>query len=193
MFEPIPATRVSKSQRSTLESWIRAKTIEQRVALRARIVLASADGVSNRQIAADLDVTRTTVILWRTRFAEGGCDALVEDAPRSGRPKTITAEQIAWIVDETRNTTPPDATHWSTRSMAEHAGVSPEAVRRIWVAHGLKPHRVRTFKMSTDPDFVAKLRDVVGLYLAPPDRALVLSVDEKSQIQALDRTNRHCR
>jgi transposase len=179
---------LSKKQRQTLESWIRSKTIAQRLALRARIVLAAADRIANAQIARDMGVTRTTVILWRTRFAEGGCDALAEDAPRSGRPKTITRDKVDWIVKQTQTTTPPDATQWSTRTMAAHAGVSPEAVRRIWVAHGLKPHRVRTFKLSTDPDFVAKLRDVVGLYLAPPDKALVLCVDEKSQIQALDRT-----
>lgn len=188
MFAPIPPTRLSKKQRSTLESWVRSRTIEQRVALRARIVLAAADGVSNRQNAVDHSVTRTTVILWRTRFAEGGPEALLEDAPRSGRPRTITDEKVRWIVKETQTTTPPDATHWSTRTMAKHAGVSPEVVRRIWVAHGLKPHRIRTFKLSTDPQFVEKLRDVVGLYLNPPDKALVLCVDEKSQIQALDRT-----
>ena len=162
--------------------------MQARAVQRARIVLAAADGVSNRQIAKDLEVTRTTVILWRTRFAEGGTDALLTDAPRSGRPREITPEDVAWIVEQTQHTAPPDATHWSTRSMAEHAGVSPEMVRRIWVAHGLKPHLVRHFKVSTDPDFVAKLRDVVGLYLNPPKRAIVFSVDEKSQIQALDRT-----
>jgi transposase len=188
MPAPIAPTRVSKSQRKTLESWVRSRTIEQRVAQRARIVLHASEGMNNASIADEVGVARDTVILWRKRFAAGGCEALLEDAPRSGRPKTITAEKVAWIVNETRTTTPPDATHWSTRSMAAHAGVSPEAVRRIWVAHGLKPHRVRTFKLSTDPDFVAKLRDVVGLYLNPPDKALVLCVDEKSQIQALDRT-----
>jgi transposase len=188
MPTPIAPTRVTNQQRQTLESWVRATTIPQRVARRARIVLAAADGLGTTAIAEELGLTRTTVLLWRTRFAEGGCDALVEDAPRSGRPREITPEKVEWIVDQTRTTTPPDATHWSTRTMAEHAGVSPEAVRRIWQAHGIKPHLIRTFKLSNDPDFVAKLRDVVGLYLAPPDHALVLSVDEKSQIQALDRT-----
>jgi transposase len=162
--------------------------MQARAVRRARIVLAAADGVSNRRIAKDLEITRTTVILWRTRFAEGGTDALLEDAPRSGRPREITADKVEWIVRETQHAKPRDATQWSTRSMAEHAGVSPEMVRRIWVAHGLKPHLVRTFKISTDPDFVAKLRDVVGLYLNPPKKAIVFSVDEKSQIQALDRT-----
>jgi len=188
MFAPIAPTRLTKKQRSTLESWVRSPTIQARAAQRARIVLAAAGGISNRQIAKDVGITRTTVILWRTRFAEGGIDALAQDAPRSGRPREITLEKVDWIVRETQSATPPDATHWSTRSMAEHAGVSPEMVRRIWVAHGLKPHLVRTFKISTDPDFVAKLRDVVGLYLDPPKKALVFSVDEKSQIQALDRT-----
>ena len=188
MFPPIAPTELTKKQRSTLESWVRSSTIQARAVQRARIVLAAAKGISNRQIAKDLGVTRTTVILWRTRFAEGGTDALLQDAPRSGRPREITSELVDWIVSETQNTTPPDATHWSTRSMAAHAGVSPEMVRRIWFAHGLKPHLVRTFKVSTDPEFVAKLRDVVGLYLNPPKRAIVFSVDEKSQIQALDRT-----
>src|SRR5688500_8105235 len=180
MPAPIAPTVVSRKQRQILESWIRASTTPQRVAERARIVLAAADGRNTTEIADRFEVTRTTVLLWRTRFAEGGCDALMEDAPRSGRPRTITPDKIEWIVNQTRTTTPPDATHWSTRTMAEHAGVSPEAVRRIWHAHGIKPHLIRTFKLSNDPDFVAKLRDVVGLYLAPPDHALVLSVDEKS-------------
>jgi len=188
MFAPIAPTELTKKQRSNLESWLRSSTMQARAVRRARIVLAAADGVSNRRIAKDLEITRTTVILWRTRFAEAGTDALLEDAPRSGRPRQITPEKVAWIVRETQQTKPPDATHWSTRSMAEHAGVSPEMVRRIWVGHGLKPHLVRTFKVSTDPDFVAKLRDVVGLYLNPPKKAVVFSVDEKSQIQALDRT-----
>jgi transposase len=188
MFAPIQATKLTKMQRTALESWVRSPTMQSRAVQRARIVLAAAEGISNRQIAKELGITRTTVILWRTRFAEGGTDALAQDAPRSGRPREITSELVDWIVSETQNTTPPDATHWSTRSMAAHAGVSPEMVRRIWVAHGLKPHLVRNFKVSTDPDFVAKLRDVVGLYLNPPKKAIVFSVDEKSQIQALDRT-----
>jgi transposase len=188
MFAPIPPTVLTKKQRATLESWVRSPTMQSRAVLRARVVLAAAEGISNRQIAKDLGITRTTVILWRTRFAEGGTDALLSDAPRSGRPRQITPDLVAWIVSETQSTTPPDATHWSTRSMATHAGVSPEMVRRIWVAHGLKPHLLRHFKVSTDPEFVTKLRGVVGLYLNPPKRAIVFSVDEKSQIQALDRT-----
>lgn len=169
MFAPIPPTVLTKKQRTTLESWVRSPTMQSRAVLRARIVLAATEGISNRQIAKDLGITRTTVILWRTRFAEGGTDALVQDAPRSGRPREITPDLVAWIVEETQNTTPPGATHWSTRSMANHAGVSPEMVRRIWVAHGLKPHLVRHFKVSTDPEFVSKLRDVVGLYINPPE------------------------
>src|SRR6266536_4425336 len=188
MFAPIPATELTDEQRMALESWVRSPTMQSRAVQRARIVLAASEGVSNRQIAKDLGITRTTVILWRTRFAEGGPDVLLQDAPRSGRPREITPDLVAWVVQETQNSRPPDATHWSTRSMAAHAGVSPEMVRRIWVAHGLKPHLVRRFKVSTDPEFVAKLRDVVGLYLNPPKKAIVFSVDEKSQIQALDRT-----
>ena len=188
MFPPIAPTHLTRKQRSTLEAWVRSPTAQARAVQRARIVLATNRGTSNRQIAKDLGIARTTVILWRTRFAEGGVDALGQDAPRSGRPREITPEKVAWVVRETQQAKPPDATHWSTRSMARHAGVSPEMVRRIWVAHGLKPHLVRTFKVSTDPEFVSKLRDVVGLYLNPPKKAIVFSVDEKSQIQALDRT-----
>lgn len=188
MFASIPATTLTRKQRSALESLVRSRTTQARAVQRAKIVLAAAEGIPNSRVAKDLDVTRPTVILWRTRFAEGGVEALLEDAPRTGRPREITQETIDWIVRETQHAKPKDATHWSTRSMAEHAGVSPEMVRRIWVAHGLKPHQVRYFKVSKDPDFVHKLRDVVGLYLNPPKRAIVFSVNEKSQIQALDRT-----
>src|SRR5712692_1980685 len=130
MFAPIPATAVTTKQRRTLESWVRSPTMQSRAVQRARIVLAADNGVSNRQIAKDLGITRTTVILWRRRFAEDGPGALLQDAPRSGRPREITQELVDWIVRETQNTTPRDATHWSTRSMAAHAGVSPEMVRR---------------------------------------------------------------
>lgn len=188
MFASIPATTLTRKQRSALESLVRSRTTEARAVQRAKIVLAAADGIGNSRIAKDLNLTRPTVILWRTRFAEGGVEALLEEAPRSGRPREITQETVDWIVRETQHAKPKDATHWSTRSMAQHAGVSPEMVRRIWVAHGLKPHQMRYFKVSKDPDFVHKLRDVVGLYLNPPKRAIVFSVDEKSQIQALDRT-----
>ncbi len=139
-------------------------------------------------LAQQLGVTRPTVLLWRRRYAEAGVGGLLKDAPRPGRKKRIASKKVEAIVNATLHTRPKDATHWSTRSMARAQGVSEATVRRIWDAHGLRPHRVRTFKLSRDPEFVDKLRDVVGLYLDPPDKALVLSVDEKSQIQALDRT-----
>jgi transposase len=158
------------------------------VALRARIILMAADGAANNRIAGELGVSRSTVILWRARFADGGPSALTETAPGRGRKPSISAERIKAIVDATLQTTPPGATHWSCRTMARAQGVSPATVQRIWDAHGLAPHRVRTFKLSRDPRFTEKLTDVVGLYLNPPDKAIVLCVDEKSQIQALDRT-----
>ena len=156
--------------------------------MRARIVLLASEGVSNSAIARVLAVSRPTVILWRSRFAEGGTAALTETKPGRGRKPTISAAKIKAIVQATTQTSPPGQTHWSCRSMAKAHGVSPATVQRIWDAHGLKPHRVRTFKLSNDPHFTEKLTDVVGLYLNPPEKAIVLCVDEKSQIQALDRT-----
>jgi transposase len=183
--EPLP---VSPEHRQILERWVRAPSTPQNVVLRARLVLMAATGAANNRIAAELGVTRSTVILWRSRFAEGGPTALTETAPGRGRKPAIGAERIKAIVDATLHTTPPGETHWSCRSMAKAQGVSPATVQRIWDAHGLAPHRVRAFKLSRDPHFSEKLTDVVGLYLDPPDRAAVLCVDEKSQIQALDRT-----
>jgi len=148
----------------------------------------AAEGISNNQIAAQLDVSRPTVILWRQRFTEGGPSGLTEVKQGRGRPPRISAKEVEQIIHATLHTTPKGATHWSCRTMATHAGISPATVQRIWDAHGLQPHRVRTFKLSNDPQFVEKLTDVVGLYLNPPDKALVVCVDEKSQIQALDRT-----
>jgi transposase len=148
----------------------------------------AADGESNSAIARALDVSRPTVILWRERFAAGGPQALCEVREGRGRKRSISAAKVKEIVVATTQTTPPGETHWSCRSMAKAQGVSPATVQRIWDAHGLKPHRVRAFKLSNDPRFTEKLTDVVGLYLNPPEKALVLSVDEKSQIQALDRT-----
>jgi transposase len=145
-------------------------------------------GLPNRQIAMDLDTSRPTVILWRRRFAEAGPSALEQDAARGESAQRLQVAQVKAMVEATLHTQPTDATHWSTRSMAERFRVSHMTVARIWDAHGLQPHRVRTFKLSRDPQFVEKLTDVVGLYLNPPDKALVLCVDEKSQIQALDRT-----
>ena len=152
-------------------------------------MLASADGESGDAICARVGVSRPTVILWLDRYDADGAAGLATDRPRSGRPKTITREREAEIVDATLHQAPPaEGTHWSTRVMARHVGVHQTTISRIWRAHGLKPHRVETFKVSTDPEFVTKLRDVVGLYLDPPKRAVVFSVDEKSQIQALNRT-----
>jgi len=167
---------------------VRGRNSPQKVALRARIVLGASEGRSNAQLAKQLGITRPTVLLWRARYAQAGLSGLLKDAPRPGRRKRIGAQRVAAIVTATLHATPPDATHWSTRRMARTQGVSEATVRRIWHAHGLQPHRTETFKLSRDPHFVRKLRDVVGLYLNPPDKALVLCVDEKSQIQALDRT-----
>jgi transposase len=157
------------------------------LALRSRIVLAAAAGHPNTAIATDLRVTLPTVRKWRDRFALRRLDGLA-DEPRPGCPRTITDEQVEAAVTQTLEAKPADATHWSTRSLARTLGLSQSAVVRIWHAFGLKPHRHETFKLSTDPFFVEKVRDIVGLYVAPPDRAIVLCVDEKSQIQALDRT-----
>jgi len=182
------STVVSDEQRALLERWVGAQKTPQSVALRARIVLLAAAGETNSEIARRLAVSRPTVILWRSRFGEGGTAALTETRPGRGRKPTIPAAKIKAIVRATTQTTPPGQTHWSCRTMAKAHGVSPATVQRIWDAHGLKPHRVRTFKLSNDPRFSEKLTDVVGLYLNPPEQAIVLCVDEKSQIQALDRT-----
>ncbi len=156
--------------------------------MRVNIVLGAAEGRSNHGLARDLATSVPTVLLWRRRFAAEGVIGLLEDRPRSGRPKQISEEQEAAIVEATLRTQPKQSTHWSVRSMARSHKVSPATVQRIWRRHHLQPHRVETFKSSTDPAFVPKVRDIVGLYLHPPDKALVLAVDEKSQIQALDRT-----
>ena len=158
------------------------------IALRIQIVLAAAEGRANRSIARQLSTSVPTVLLWRNRYEQEGMEGIVEDRPRSGRPKRITEDREAAIVEATLKTTPKDATHWSVRSMARSQKVSPAVVHRVWKKHKLQPHRVETFKFSSDPQFALKVRDIVGLYLNPPEKALVLSVDEKSQIQALDRT-----
>lgn len=179
---------MTMEQRKTLEAWVKAKTTSQRVVLRSRICLMGADGISNNLIAKTLKISRPTVILWRRRFAEHGAGGIAEDAPHGPSFRRIDAEVVKLIVERTLHTQPPGATHWSTRTLAKEVGVSHVTVSRIWEAHGLQPHRIRTFKVSKDKRFVEKLTDVVGLYLNPPDKALVLCVDEKSQIQALDRT-----
>jgi len=174
--------------RVVLEHWVAAPKTPQGVAVRARIVLMAGAGHSNSAIARELGVSRPTVIMWRERFAAGGPAALTEVRAGRGRKRTITAARVKEIVVATTQSTPPGETHWSCRSMAKAQGVSAATVQRIWDAHGLQPHRVRAFKLSNDPRFSEKLTDVVGLYLNPPEKALVLCVDEKSQIQALDRT-----
>ncbi len=179
---------MSDSDRKTVEGWVRARTTPRRLHLRARIVLLTAQGVPPSQITQRLGTTRPTVALWRKRFQAGGLAAVQQDAPGRGRPRSIPTDTVQAIVRATTQTTPKGATHWSTRTMAEAFGVSNATVARIWQAHGLQPHRVRPFKVSRDKRFAEKLTDVVGLYLPPPDKALVLCVDEKSQIQALDRT-----
>jgi transposase len=177
---------VSKGQRSELEAWLRSETIGRGLATRARIVLGSANGESIRELAARLEVSQPTVCLWRRRFGEGGIPGLRSRA-RSGRRRRISSAQERAVVSATMRP-PKTATHWSARRLAKEVGLSPATVHRIWQKYGLQPHRVEHFKFSTDPRFDHKLADIVGLYLDPPERALVLCVDEKSQIQALDRT-----
>ena len=174
-------------ERRELETRVRRRRVWHGAATRARIVLLAADGMNNCAIAAKLDVSRLTVGTWRGRFAKNRVNGL-DDEPRPGAPRKIGDDKIAEVVTKTLEATPNDATHWSRRAMARASGISPASVHRIWGAFGLQPHRVETFKLSTDPLFVEKVRDIVGLYLDPPERALVLCVDEKSQIQALDRT-----
>jgi len=174
--------------RRKLEQQARGRSTAARVVLRSRIVLLAADGLQNKQIAATLKVAPRMVTLWRGRFLAQGVAGLLKDAPRPGRTPTITTEVAATLIAKTTQSTPTDASQWSTRTMAREMGVSKASVSRIWRANGLKPHRIESFKVSNDPLFADKLEAIVGLYLNPPEHALVLSVDEKSQIQALDRT-----
>lgn len=182
---PLPLT---DAQREVLERLARSRSSQHREVVTARALLAAADGRANTAIGHDLGVSPTTVAAWRERFAEDGLAGLGVVRPGRGRKPTISDAQIAEIVRATCEDTPPGATHWSCRSMAKAQGVSPATVQRIWSTLGLKPHQVDTFKVSNDPAFEDKLVDVVGLYLDPPDKAVVLCMDEKSQIQALDRT-----
>jgi transposase len=187
---PIPAAAVielTDEERAALERWARRPSSAQALALRSRIVLDAAEGGSNTEIAKRLGISRPTVTKWRSRFADLRLDGLL-DEPRPGRPRTISDEQVEQVIVKTLESTPRDATHWSTRSMAAEVGLTQNAVLRIWHAFGLQPHRQETFKLSKDPLFVDKIHDIVGLYLNPPERAVVLCIDEKSQIQALDRT-----
>jgi transposase len=178
---------LSEQERAALEGWVRRRSTPQAWALRCRIILACAAGASNKDVAAQLGSTPHAVGRWRARFVEHRIAGL-GDMPRPGGPRTVTDEQVAAVVTRTLESAPKNATHWSTRAMAKQVGLSQSTVSRIWRAFGLAPHRSETFKLSTDPYFVDKVHDVVGLYLDPPERALVFCVDEKSQIQALDRS-----
>ena len=184
---PMPPLILDDTERETLERWVRRPKTAQGLALRARIILGCTNGRSNIAVAAALEVSDETVGKWRSRFLERRLDGL-SDEPRSGRPLAVTDEDVERVITLTLESRPKDATHWSTRSMARSSGLSHTTVSRIWRAFALQPHRTETFKLSADPCFIEKVRDIVGLYLDPPDRALVLCVDEKSQIQALDRT-----
>jgi transposase len=182
------AITLSDEDRATLERWSRSRSTEARLVERARIILLAAAGQENKGIAIKLGVTRATVGRWRDRFAGGGIVGSEKDAPRGGRPPKTRDKLVAKIIEMTTRQKPANATHWSTRTLAETLGTNRSMVSRVWRANGLKPHLSQTFKVSNDPKFAEKLVDVVGLYLDPPEHALVLCVDEKSQIQALDRT-----
>src|SRR3989339_151418 len=179
---------LSPEEETTIKLWSNGKKFPLRLVQRAKIIQMAANGIYNHDISAQLKVSRPTVQLWRERFLALRCAGLEKDAPRPGRLPEISAQKIKKIVEATLHTIPPQATHWSTRTMAQAQGVSEATIRRIWKQHNLKPHLIKTFKISRDKRFVEKLHDVVGLYMNPPDKSLVLCVDEKSQIQALDRT-----
>jgi len=179
---------VGDEERKVLVRWARGRSTPARLVLRGRIVLLAADGRQNKEIAAQLATSRQTVGLWRDRFLVQGLAGIEKDAPRGGRPPRLRRAIEGRIVEATTQEKPRAATHWTTRTLAAELGISHSMVARVWSAYGLKPHLVRTFKLSNDPQFLEKLEDVVGLYLNPPEHALVLSADEKSQIQALDRT-----
>ena len=184
---PIPDLTVTESERENLDRWVRRPTTAQALAQRARIILACAEGKTNTVVAAELGITKQMVGKWRARFVEQRLDGLL-DEPRPGAPRQISDADVERVITLTLETKPDDATHWSTRSLASKSGMSQSAVSRIWRAFALQPHRTETYKLSKDPLFVEKVRDIVGLYMSPPDKALVLCVDEKSEVQALDRT-----
>jgi transposase len=183
-----PQITLSDDDRQVLERWARGRSTPARLVLRARIVLAAAEGKENKAIAAELNTNRPLVGKWRTRFAQKGLAGIEKDAPRGGRPSKARNAMAARIIEWTTRKKPKNATHWSCRTLAAELSTSPSMVNRVWRANGLKPHLTKTFKLSNDKHFVEKLVDVVGLYLDPPEHALVLCCDEKSQIQALDRT-----
>lgn len=179
---------LDEHEQATLEKWAKGRVTAARLVVRAKIVLLAAQGLENRAIAARLNVGRDTVATWRQRFFSQRLAGIVQDAPRGGRKPTVRDDVSARIVEWTTQKTPEEGTHWSTRTLAQALGVSRSMVQRVWKAHHLKPHLMETFKVSNDPRFVEKTQDIVGLYLSPPEHALVLCCDEKSQIQALDRT-----
>jgi transposase len=185
-----PAAKLilTDAQRKQLLAISRHRSTPRGIVLRISIVLGAAEGVANRALARKLSTSVPTVLLWRKRYESDGLEGLLEERPRSGRPKRISGEQEVAIVEATMKTIPKNATHWSVRAMAASQKVSAATVQRIWKKHKLQPYRVESFKFSNDPEFASKVRDIVGLYMNPPDKAIVLSVDEKSQIQALDRT-----
>lgn len=187
-MRPAVSIELTESERATLLNWTRSRTLPARLLLRARIALAAADGAENQAIADDLGVHRDTVALWRRRFAQNRLAGIERDAPGRGRKASKRRHWAKTIVKVTLESTPPHATQWSQRTLAEHLGIDKSMVERVWREHQLKPHRVKSFKLSRDPQFVEKLVDVVGLYLNPPEHGLVLCCDEKSQMQALDRT-----
>lgn len=187
MGRPVPPLSLTDDERETLKQWARRPKTVQSLAQRARIILASAEGNSNTAIADNLRVTKQTVGKWRTRFLNKRLDGLL-DEPRPGTPRRLSDAEVERVLTMTLESTPKNATHWSTRSLAAACGLSRSSVHRVWRAFALAPHRSESFKLSTDPLFIDKVRDIVGLYMDPPDKALVLCVDEKSQIQALDRS-----
>ena len=184
---PVPAIELSAEEEQKLRLIANRPKTSQRDALRAKIILRASEGATNSRIAEELGVTNPTVGKWRNRFSQERLDGLV-DAPRSGKPRSISDDQVEEVVTKTLETKPTAKTHWSTRSMAKECGISHDSVKRIWGAFGLKPHLVKSFKLSTDPMFVEKVRDITGLYLNPPEKAMIFSVDEKSQTQALERS-----
>ncbi len=183
-----PSIALTEGNRDQLKKYARGYKTPVRLMLRARIVLRAADGLETREIAEELGLARATVGKWRTRFAAKGMEGILTDAPRSGRKPKFAAAKVREVIGLTTQEAPPAATHWSRRTMAAVPGLSPSTVGRIWKQHGLKPHLRRTFKVSNDPQFAEKLEEVVGLYLDPPEHAIVFAADEKSQIQALNRT-----
>ena len=183
-----PKIELTAEEKTTLTAWAKGRKTPVRMAERARVLLLAAEGKRDLDIASELSITPAKAARWRKRFLVKGLAGLAKDAPRPGRTPSIDAEMVARVVRLTTQEKPGNATHWSTRTMAAAVGISDSSVLRIWHAHGLKPHRVESFKLSNDPNFTEKLEAIVGLYLHPPEHAIVLCVDEKSQVQALDRT-----